>query len=337
MPATALDIGTYTLKALTGSTGSKFKIDKAAEMSNSLGFSYPKDDTQAEQLLNLLNNFFNDHKLPKSDVRLSLPEDAVSTKVIELPPLTDAELASAIGWQAEQHIPIPQEELTLEYQVLYRPPKKDKNSAMRVLIVGTKTELIERYTNIFLNLGIQPKIMETQVFSIIRSLEFEPKDPTTLIVHLGANSMLLAVVSQAELKLTLNHQGGGELLTKTLQQAVNNLNQQQAEQYKANYGLDPNQLQGKIRQHLLGPLQSFTDQINKTIKFYNNQHNQNPISRLVLSGGSARLPGLIEHLSSVTGLEVLLAAPFAPAGGNVPDVNHQAYIVCTGLLMRKGD
>lgn len=334
MPATAIDIGTYSIKALSGKPGTNPKIEKSAEILNTLDLAYPKDDIEAEKLMNLLDGFINDHKLPKNDVRLSLPEEAVSTKVIEIPPLSDAELASAIGWQAEQHIPIPQEELTLEYQVLYKPPKKDKNSPMRVLIVGTKTDLVERYTDIFLNLGIQPNVLETQVFSILRSLGFEKQDPTSMVVHIGASSMLLTVISQAELKLTINHQGGGELLTKTLQQAVENLTPEQAEQYKINYGLDAGQLQGKIRQNLMSPIESLTNQIIKTLKFYNNQNNQDPITRLVLSGGTARLPGLIDHLSNITGLEVLMSAPFATAQGDIPDNNHQAFIVCTGLMMR---
>lgn len=334
MPATAIDIGTYSIKALAGKPGPNLKIDSYAESLNTLDLAVPHDDPKAEQLMDLLDNFINDNNLPKSDVRLSLPEEVVSTKVIEMPSLSSAELASAINWQAEQHIPIPQDELTLEYQVLFKPPKRSKEQQMRVLLVGTRKSLVERYTNIFLNLGIQPKILETHIFSIIRALGFSQEDPTSMIIHIGASNMQMAVVANAELILALNHRGGGTLLTKTLQQGIENLDPNQAEQYKRTYGISGEQLQGKIRDILMPSINSLTQQIIKTVRYHDNQNPSSQIRRLVLSGGTAQLPGFLEHLSSTSNLEAVLAAPFATSKGKIPEFNHQAFCVCAGLLMR---
>lgn len=332
---TAIDIGSYSIKAITGKAGKNPFIDKVIEVKNPSGFGYPKDDAQAEKLLNFLADFFNDNKLPKNDVRLSLPEEAISTQVIELPPLSDAELASAIDWQAEQHIPIPLDQLSLEYQILYRPPKKVKDEPMRVLLVGAKKDLIERYTNVFLNLSIQPKIMETQMFSVIRALGFEEQDPTTLIAHIGHNSTQMSVVSKTEFKLVANHHTAGALLTKTLQQSIQNLNEDQANEYKHSYGLNTEQLQGKIAQTLLPAVEAFSNEIQKTIRYYNSKYPQDIVSRVVITGGTSQLPGLIEYLTQITNCEVLVASPFGAAKGNIPNQNQQAMIVCTGLLMRK--
>jgi type IV pilus assembly protein PilM len=336
MPAsTAIDIGSYSIKVITGKPGKNPFVDKVIEVPNNLDISYPHDDNQAEKLLNFLADIFHDNRLPKTDVRLSLPEDAVSTQVIELPPLSDAELASAIDWQAEQHIPIPLEKLSLEYQILHRPPKKVKDEPMRVLLVGAKKDLVDRYTNVFLNLGIQPKILETQMFSIIRALGFEKQDPTTLIAHVGHSSTQMSVVSQAEFKLVINHQSGGSLLTKTLKQSIENINQEQAAEYKHSYGLMKDQLQGKIRDALIPAVESFAKEIQKTLRYYNSQYPQDKISRIVISGGTAQLRGLVEYLTKLTNNEVLMASPFGVAKGNIPEQNQQAMIVCMGLLMRK--
>ncbi len=334
MPATAIDIGTYSIKTITGKPGDKPKIDKILEISNPLNFAYPNNDAEAEKLTEILDAFFNDHKLPKKDVRLSLPEEVVTTKIIELPVLSNAELASAIDWQAEQHIPIPKEDLSLEYRVLYRPPKKNRDTPMKVMLIGTKKSLIERYVAMFYSIGVQPKILETQIFSIIRSLSFEENDPVTLIAHLGAANMLLGVVEEANLKLVFNHQGCGQLLTKTLQQSIGNLTLEQAQEYKHTYGLNPNQLQGKINQVLLPALGSLTNELQKILRYYNNQNPQQTIQRIVLSGGTAQLIGIVEHIIQLTNNEVLVASPFASSNGQKPETNHQAFIVCMGLMTR---
>jgi type IV pilus assembly protein PilM len=177
--------------------------------------------------------------------------------------------------------------------------------------------------------------METQLFSMIRALGFEPNDPTTMIVHIGANNTQLAIISQTELALASNKTGGGTLFTKSIQQAVENLEQTQAQEYKHAYGLDPNQLQGKIRQAIMPGLNSVGQEVNKTLRFYNNQHPDDLVKRIVLSGGSAELPGLIEYFAELTGIEVLRASPFAPAQGNIPEDNRQAFIVTMGLMMRR--
>lgn len=334
MPTTALDIGTYSLKAITADPGSKPKIKKVAEAFNPLGISHPGNENQIEQLSEQVASLLSDHKLPTTDLRLSLPEDLVSTKVIEMPVLSDAELASAIGWQAEQYIPIPKDELSLEYKIISKPKKKGPNNLMKVLMVGARKESIKFYTDVFLNLGIEPKLMETQTLSILRSLGFSEEDPATIIVHMGASVMYTAVVNQGNLESVFTHSTGGQILSKSLEQSLS-LDPKQAEEYKRSYGLDESQFQGKVRSALLSTVDNMVMEIQRTIKFFSDKYPQDTIKRLVLSGGASQLPGLIEHINQKLNLEVLLSAPFAMASGEIPASNHQSMIVCMGLLMRE--
>ena len=334
MPALALDIGTYSIKAISASPGKKPGIKKVAEVFNTTGIAVPTDDAAQEKLLTLLENTLNDYDLPRTDVRVSIPETVVSTKVIAIPPLSDAELASAIGWQAEQHIPIPPEELTLEYQVLYRP-QKNENVPMRVLLVGVRKQLIERFVSMFNQIGIEPTLLETHMVSILRSLQFEQSDPTTMVAHIGASSMNLSIIHEGELKFVLSHLNGGQLLTKALEQTLG-LDAAQSEQYKRTYGLDEAQFQGKVRQAMQPAVQMLVTELRKAIQFFVNQNPQQSVKRIVLSGGTATLPGLVEFITSDLGVEVLVVAPFANATGEISQqINQPAMSVCMGLLARE--
>ena len=334
MSALGLDVGTYTLKAIVGKPGSKVKVERTAEVFNANSVAIPTDEGVQEKLTVQLDQFFNDHSLPRTDVRLSLPESVASTKVIGIPPLSDAELASAVGWQAEQHIPIPLEELSLEYKVLSRPPRGDKSQQMQVLLVGVRKAIVGKYIDMFMNIGIEPTVLETQSLSILRAMQFTAEDPATMVVTIGASTMDMFVVTGGQPAFVFSHMMGGTTLTKSLESSVG-LDSKQAEQYKRTYGLNETQFEGKIAAALQPTVQTMVSEIQKAIQFHAHQQPTKPVQKILLNGGSAQLPGLVQFVTQQIGLEVLVAAPFASAEGEIPQVNQQAFSVCMGLVMRE--
>lgn len=334
MPALAFDIGTYSIKFITGKTGNNLELDRLAEVFNSTGVAVPTDDAGEERLRALLQTVMNDYGLPTDDVRLSLPETVASTKVISVPPLTDAELASAIGWQAERHIPIPPEELSLQYEVLFRPAKGEE-AQMRVLLVGVRKQIIERLVRVFNDLGVEPTLIETQTLSIIRALRLTANDPTTLVAHFGAASLVIALLHQLELQFVVSEMSGSQVLSKTLEKAIG-LDAAQAEQYKRSFGLDETQFQGKVRQTLLPVVSEFVAQLRKAMQFFSTDHPQEAVKRVILSGGASVMPGFAQYVAAELGIEVLVATPLANVKGEVPaNINQPAMTACVGLLLRE--
>ena len=80
MPALALDIGTYSIKALSGKPGKSVTVEKVAEVFNTTGLALPTDDASMDKMAALIDAVINDYNLPRSDVRLALPESVVSAK-----------------------------------------------------------------------------------------------------------------------------------------------------------------------------------------------------------------------------------------------------------------
>ncbi len=334
MSITALDIGTHTIKIVVAKDSRSQAINKAVEIKNKLGLVAPKSDQEALQFAELISNLFHDYKLDQSDVRLSLPEYLVTSKVIDVPVLSDAELASAIGWQAEQSIPIPKNDLILQYQVLEKPNKKAVNATMKVLLVGSRKSLVEKINNVFLNIGIEATLLETQIFSVIRSLDIEANDPETIIVQMGSSSNDIAVVANNMFEFVFNSKTGSSLIDAAISQSFN-LDLKQAEEYKINYGLDPNQMEGKLYQVIDPIINNLIIDLQKTMRFFNQNHPEQKIKRIALAGGPAQLKGLVEKISQNLGVEVLIAAPFAKAKGQVPELNQASYSVCMGLITRQ--
>lgn len=330
MPTLALDLGSYSIKVLIGKSGKSAKVDKAFEVLNPTGLAAPADDAQVEQLRQMMTTLWQDYALPKAQLRLSLPESVVATKVISIPPLSDSELASAIQWQAERHIPIPKEELSLQYQVIARPQNK-QDTTMQVLLVGVRKQVVERYISLFQNIGVEPTLVETQAVSIYRNVGVAESDPVTLIAHLGASELILQVVTAGRLNFVVSHMGGGLLLTRVLQTTLN-LEAGQTEQYVRAYGLDESQFEGKVREILLPQAREWLREMRIAMQYYANEHTGASVQRIILSGGVASLRNFAALVSAELGTEVLVSSPFGAAKTVENASNPPSFAVAMGLL-----
>jgi len=84
----------------------------------------------------------------------------------------------------------------------------------------------------------------------------------------------------------------------------------QAEEYKKSYGLDKSRLQGKIVLALKPIFDVIVNEIKRALNFYSSRWSNMPIKRIVLTGGTARLPGIVIYLAESLGLEVQICNPW---------------------------
>lgn len=330
---TSIDVGTFSIKvANLSSRGGKQFVD-LLEIPNTLGYAIPTSDVQVEKMRDFLNKIVEKHKIAKKGLSLALPENVVSTQVIAIPYLTDSELASSVSWQAEQYIPIPKNELSLEYKVLYRPDRNAKNEKMRVLLIGARRNVLNNFTNCFTSIGLQPNVLETQALALVRAAKIKRDDPATIIAHIGANNMILAIVHNGEVRFIINHPAGSEMITKTL---ITNfgLTRENAENYKMQYGMVQENFEGKLYSAILPMANLIINQIKNTLTFFNSKNPDINITRLMLSGGGGHLNGFPEFLVENLGLETILINPFDGVETNVANNNPMSFAVNMGLLLR---
>ncbi|HZZ98842.1 MAG TPA: type IV pilus assembly protein PilM [Candidatus Saccharimonadia bacterium] len=332
-----IDIGTYAIKIVElEKAGKGFEISKALLVPNSSGLVVPVQQTDREKLLEQLKHIFKEQHFPQTDLHIGLPEAFISTKIVSMPPLSDVELASAITWQAEQYIPIPTEDLQLEYHVLFRPPKTDLTNQMRVLLLGASKKTVMDFSQIFYDSGLDIATLETQMLSLYRLAIQDANLPTTLIVHLGASTTDMLIIHEKELAFVYSYPNGGLVLSRAVERGLG-LDPNQAEEYKRTYGIDGGQLEGKVMQAILPIFRPFVTEIQKALQYFTGTHQGAVVKRILLSGGSAALPGIVPTIAELIPLEISLFSPFAAAplgkGLTVPPFDAPAYTVATGLAM----
>lgn len=333
-----LDIGSYSIKAVVAKPqGDHAQILQAVEVSNPLGALLPDTPQKRDQIIETLKNMFEENKLPKKGIHVGLSESLVSTKVVRMPLLSDAELASAIQWQVEQHIPIPLDQMQYEYTILRRSEAKESEPTMDVLMIGAKKQVVETLAEIFLDAELSVESLETDSLALLRVVEMVQPNPENIAaLNIGATSTSMTFVANGLFRFVHVMPIAGALFTRAIERGVG-LEPVRAEEYKRTYGLLPDQLEGKVQAALSPILDSLSAELLKALRFYSTQHPQAPLQRIFVSGGSLYLPNILPALSSVLNVELVPLELSTFPAFRFPEGSPQTsrFAVAVGLALKK--
>jgi type IV pilus assembly protein PilM len=334
-----LDIGSSTIKAVWLQRNGDDVVFKSAIAAQTPEKGMLSDSSlDQEEMAQTLRKLILDAKFSPRDANLALPDNNVYAKVIEMPVLSDKELSSAIYWEAEQHIPVPLNTINLDWKVLRKDTTSAKSPKMQVLLVGAPTIMLKKYQEVFSLAGINIASMETEILSVIRATAISDDFPTSLIVNIGSLGTSIAIVQQGTLVFLYSIPLGGIAMNRAIATEFA-FTAIQAEEYKKVYGIDESMFGGKIREAVEPVLASLITEIKKALSYYSDKYrDEHPISQIVLTGGSAKLPGIIPMFVEQLGIETLVSNPWKTANiQHVPQSlvdRGSEYTIAVGLALK---
>ncbi len=296
---------------------------------------FPLDE---EEMAKSLTRAVTDAKITTKYANVALAENQVYTKVIEMPMLSDKELSSAIYWEAEEYIPVPLSTINLAWTILKKPQKATIGEKMQVLMVGAPMHLINKYQKILAMAGFSINAVETHILATVRALVRSDNFPISLIVSIGSASTALAIIREGVMVFVYSIPTGGAAINRAIA-ADFGLTPKEAEEYKKIYGVSKEVLGGKIGKATEPILNSIAEEIKKALAYYSEKYKDDkPIRQIVLSGGTARLPGIDVFFANKVNTETVIANPWeALASQNLPTEiieNAPDYTIAVGLAMR---
>lgn len=267
-------------------------------------------ETDLKTVAGALRSFVDAFPFSSRAVVVALPESQIFTRVITLPRMTEKELKNAMQWETEQYIPIPLTEVNMDWQVLDDLSRESESNQMDVLIVASPKSIISKYLKVLKLSSLDPLAIETETMAIARSLVgADVSTPVTMTVNIGAATTDIAVVKNGTIRFTRSISTGGTALARAVSQSLG-FDLQQAEEYKKAYGLDETKLEGKVM-HAIKPIfDVIVEEIKRSLAFYNTHKKEEKVKRVILSGGTASLPGIIVYLASTLDVEVQLGNPW---------------------------
>ena len=278
---------------------------------------------ETEELAAVLKRFFRKHKLPRQNVRLGISNNRIGVRAFEIAGVDDEkQLANAIKYRAQETLPIPVEEAVLDYQILGERTDEEGVLHRKVLLVVAYRDLIDRYAAACKKAGIRLAGIDLEAFAILRALAPPPGDEAAgsaiVVVNVGHDRTTFAVSDGKTCEFTRVLDWGGRSLDMGIARALD-LSPSEAAPIKLALSLtEPSIPAGltsdqadRVREAVVREVHEFARELVSSLQFYQSQPGSLGIGEIVLTGGTAQLPGLAAELSRLLGVRARVGDPLA--------------------------
>src|SRR5260221_260142 len=252
-------------------------------------------------VVDTIQKAFSGRRIKASDVAIALSGHSVIIKKISIPATSEEELAEVIPWEAEQYIPFDVEDVNLAYQVLKAASGGEGN--MDVLLVAAKKDKINDYTSVASQAGKNPVLVDVDVFALQNCYEMNYDTDTAAgaaLINIGASTTNVAILKGTTSIFWRDISVGGNHYNDAIRKELN-LSFDQAEQLKRVEEVDGIPVENGTP--LIASVNDFIGtEIQKTLDFFKNTTPGETIEKMVLPGGSSRVPHLKEALGERFGV-----------------------------------
>ncbi len=265
-------------------------------------------------------------KITTKYVVASLPEDRAFLEVIRMPKMEEREMRNAVYFEAENHIPLPLENICLDFQ---RVPSLQGNLDHEdILLVALPREVVIPYVSCLKKAGFIPCVLETESQALVRSVVKNSVSPfPILLIDLGRTATSFVIFSGYSTRFTASSTFSSQDFTQALAQILK-IDVQEAEGLKIQYGLrlpekilvekyKKNLSKEEIIEALSPAFVALTNDINRYLDYYQSHSSHEhltktggKIGKIILCGGGAGLQGLSELLAASLKIPVEIGNPW---------------------------
>lgn len=245
-------------------------------------------------------------------VTLAIPGHSVIIKKINMPLMSQEELDESIQFEAGQYINIDTKEVFLDAFPL--PSEEDQMGQMDVLLVAAKKDIVNDYSSVVAEAGLTPSIVDVDTFAIQNCFEANyevSSGETAVLLNVGASIININILTNGVPVFTRDITIGGNHFTEEIQKQLN-VSYEEAEALKSG-GADADS-DAVVPQEVEAILESSAEQIagevQRSIDFYTSTAADDHIGRMLISGGSAKVPALFKAIEQRAGIAVEILNPF---------------------------
>ncbi len=305
-----IDIGDSSLKMVELAKKNK-KI-----VLNNYGFSEDMGDIKLTSLddpdyvAKVINKVKKDIGIVSGSASVSLPSFSVFSSVINLYNVNKKNIAEHVNEEARKVIPLPLEEMVLDWKVIpqLNPDPNNPNNNTKIFLTGSPKKLIKKYINIFNAAKINLVSLETETFSLIRSLLGNDKS-TVMIVDLGANSTDICIVKESIPYLNRSINVSGHTITEAISQKLG-ISLEKASQLKFDLGISAlGEKQVDVPQIVMNAVAPIINEIKYMVDLFEGSNNEK-VEKIILSGGGAMLINLANYLENTLNIQVIIGNPW---------------------------
>ncbi len=242
------------------------------------------------------------------DVATAVSGHSVIVKKLAIAAATEAEVANAIDYEAQQNVPFDIADVYKDYQVL---GPDAAGTGFDVMLVAVKRDKVQNHMNVLSQAGKTAAVLDIDAFALQNAFEanYAP-DPNQMaaLLNVGASIMNINIVRGGVPLFTRDVSVGGNQYTDTLQKELD-LSFEDAEKLKQGKEL-PNVSADQRSPHIRSVTEILLLEIQKTFDYFRQTASAENIQHIYLAGGTARIEGLVDSLKEEFNIPVEIMNPF---------------------------
>lgn len=307
-------------------------------------------------------------KINAKNVISSISGDSIIVRYIQLPMMTEDELQNALRYEAEEYIPFPLEEVNLASHIL-GTTEDNGGKRINVLLVAAKKEIVADQVSLIREAGLIPHVMDVDSFALYNcytNTASPAPDDVVVLVDLGAEVTNINIYHSGASHFARDIKIGGDLITSAIEQKLG-IDHGEAEGLKFAEGvhsigkpssdngsddddsplmesiqgaveemtgddLGDDSFESQVSRVIRNALTSLLTEVRRSLQFFENQVSGKPVTRMVLTGGTSKLPNLDQFFSQELGFPVEILNPLNGITVNSKTVDEQSLHNCRELL-----
>lgn len=361
-PAVGLDIDRGAIKAVQVSRSSgSYALQHVGYRKLPPGAVSDGEVADHDLLSYEIKEFWASHSFKGKAVYLGVANQKVVVRLLDFPRMSPEDLKTAIGFEAQDHIPMPIDEAVLDYVVL--GPQEEGSDLDRILIVAAQQDMISRYSSALRAAGLRPEGVDVKALSLLRStlpVSLFDDEGAILLLDIGAEITSLVVSQSGTPTLTRFIPGGSGYLAQAVAEAAS-LPEEEAERQlmnpKVRIGSEPEgeieaeeedgddfdpALVYDIRHGLEDVVQALAEDVQRSVEYHYSQPGSREVTQVFVSGEGALVNGLDAYLGDLLGVATHRGTPLSKLASNksnVPDeqlrVMEPVLAVALGLALEE--
>ena len=252
-----------------------------------------EEGMRMDYVSNAIGEMVTELKVKGSDVRNVVSGQQVFMRFIKLPLIDIDDISEHVGYEAQQHIPFPLEDIIYSYQVL---PEREPGE-QEVLLVAIKKDVLDNLNTQVEDNGLKTRSVDCSITSLYNAYRISyPEDEGESVVILFTRSVTAA----------------GSFITNNIAREFN-LNFKEAEQLKIESGMvslgngftdNMSEQEAALATTIRTAMSRLSSEVQRTINHYRAQYKGSAPTKAYICGGGARLPYAVEFLQAALNIPV---------------------------------
>jgi type IV pilus assembly protein PilM len=272
------------------------------------------------------------------NVYISIPAFGGLITLIDFPKMPRQDLAQAIKYEAHKYIPVAPEEVVISWDIIGEQKGIGESSGtgaekMQVLLVAASKNKVVKYENLVKNSGLKLMSIEIEVFSMVNSLIGNDQG-TFVILDIGSKVCNIILVSRGVIIANRSLDLGGNDFTKTIANSMG-IDGERAESLK----ISGKNFFNKDSSITFPFLEIIIGEASRLIEISIKNRKISKVDAVIISGGSAKLTGLVEYLTSAFSLKTIIGNPLSRVSYDkrlrpLVEKIQTNFSVCIGLALK---